>query len=83
VIGRATTRHRRIGPTPLCPPDPRWLGVVALAALSMALTVVAPATAQSDTDAFSIGAESAPSTAEVTLIGTTTLDPGAELLVRV
>jgi len=67
----------------LCPPDPRWLGVVALAALSMALTVVAPATAQSDTDAFSIGAESAPSTAEVTLIGTTTLDPGAELLVRV
>lgn len=49
----------------------------------MASTVVAPATAQSDTDAFTIDAESAPSTAEVTLTGTTTLDPGTELLVRV
>lgn len=64
-------------------PEPRRLAVVALAALLVTSAAVVPGAAQSDGDTVELESESVPSTAEATVTGTTTLDPGTELRVRV
>lgn len=62
---------------------PGRLAAVALVALLVASAAVAPAAAQSDGDTFTLDSESLASTAETTVTGTTTLDPGTELQVRI
>lgn len=57
---------------------------LALAAVALLTTVAAaPAVAQSDDGAITLDTTSVPSTADATVAGTTTLDPGTELQIRV
>jgi PGF-CTERM protein len=60
-------------------PETRRLAVAALAAVLACSVAVAPAAAQSGGDAFGLETGSVPSTANATVAGTTTLDPGTEL----
>lgn len=67
-------------------PGLRRLGAAAFTAavvvLLAASAALAPAAAQSDGDTFDLETESLPSTAEATVTGTATLEPGTELRVQ-
>jgi PGF-CTERM protein len=63
-------------------PGKRRLAAVALAALLVASAAVVPGAAQSDGDTFTLETDSITSAAETTVNGTTTLDSGTELRVR-
>ncbi|RLM59422.1 PGF-CTERM sorting domain-containing protein [Halobellus sp. Atlit-31R] len=54
-----------------------------VAGLALSVAVAAPATAQSDGGTFQLATDSVTSTTNATISGTTTLEPGTELQVRV
>jgi hypothetical protein len=61
----------------------RTLAAVTLAALLLAAAVSAPAAARSDGDAVAVASGPIESTANATVAGTSTLDPGTALQVRI
>jgi hypothetical protein len=63
-------------------PGARRLAAVALAALLLASAAAVPAVAQSDDNTFTLETGSVTSTAEATVAGTTALDAGTKLQVR-
>ena len=64
-------------------PAARSFVSLALVATLVLSAAAVPATAQADEEPFQLETESVSSTAEVTIAGTTTLDPGTELQIRV